>query len=247
MVPGILNFRAVAPFAAAGGRLKPQALFRCGAFDGIAPEGRAALRAAGVRTVFDLRSEQEKGRAPSPLLQYPEFRVRSHAHSIRSGDLAALLEDPCATPEQCRAEMARIYAQMPLVFVDVFALLFRTAATDGAPLAIHCTAGKDRTGIAVALILDLLGVNRADIMEDYLQSNDARDALHAMLYMRTRAAGLGRVMPHLVTTMTTCRPEYLEGMFATVRASHGSTRAYATAALGLTPQMLDDIAAHLVA
>ena len=245
-IGGILNFRSVPPYRAADGRLKSGAFYRCGAFDDIDAEGIAQLERIGLCAIFDLRSEQEKARAPSPLLVHGGFRIVSQSHRIRSGDLSALLENPVATPEQCVASMARIYAESPVTFVEVFGLLFRSAAEQGAPFAVHCTAGKDRTGIAVALLLDLLGVDRSDILEDYLKSNAARAALDAKLGARTRAAGLGRIVPHLIDAISTCRPEYLLGMFDTIDEQFGGTGAYATRALGLDDAALDAIRARFI-
>lgn len=246
-VSEILNFRAVAPLRAAGGRLRPAALFRSGAFEAVSAETVAQLGKLGIKAVFDLRTEKEKARAPSSLLADPAFSVVSLPHNIRAGDLTTLLEDPDATADQIRATMARIYAEAPATFADVFALLFQTAARSGAPFVIHCTAGKDRTGIAVALLLDLLGVDRADILEDYLKTNEARAALDAKLGARIGAAGLGRIMPHLVDAMTACRPEYLDGMFDSIDRDFGGIRTYARISLRLDDRAVDTIAAHFVA
>jgi protein-tyrosine phosphatase len=59
-------------------------------------------------------------------------------------------------------------------------LVTEIAGADG-PVLVHCAAGKDRTGIGVALVLRLLGVHRDDVMADYLLTNDARDAIDRRL------------------------------------------------------------------
>ena len=80
LVPGALNFRAVPGYRAGHGRIRVGALYRSGAMDGMPDAGFAKLRQIGVTTAFDLRSNREKIRRPSPLVQDPGFHVASFAH-----------------------------------------------------------------------------------------------------------------------------------------------------------------------
>lgn len=246
-VPGTLNFRAVAGYATRDGRLRPGALWRSGAFDGIGAEGLQGLRDREVTTVFDLRADIEKTRKPSPLLGQPDFTVATMPHDIRSGDLAAVLRQPGAVPEDAAAVMTAIYRRLLREFDGVYALCLRTVIATKTPVAIHCTAGKDRTGIAVALILDLLGASRADIFDDYLRTNAARDQLRTKLVHREQGADYGPVPPALVEPVIAADPRYLAAMFETLEADHGGSRAYATQALGLSGAELDALAARLLA
>lgn len=243
---GLLNFRAVSPYPATDGRLKPDTLHRSGMFDGATQAGIEHLERIGVTTVFDLRSDREKQRRPSPLLDREGFRVVSHPHDLHSGDLSALLSKPASSAEACRKVMKGIYAKLPSRFSEVYRHYFRTAADDGFPLAIHCTAGKDRTGVAIAMVLELLGVSRDDIMEDYLKSDAARDALRDRFVRRNQGLDFGRVADHLVEPVISADPDYLNAMFIAVDADFGGVETYVSEVLALSPDDVAQLRNHLL-
>lgn len=245
-IPGALNLRPVDSYAAAGWRIRPGALWRSGAFDTIGPEGLAMMRARGVTTAFDLRSTREKARRPSALLTAPGFTVASVAHDMRSGDLTAVLRDPAATPEDCVATMIAIYRRLPRLFAGVYAEALRTVIAAGGAVAIHCTAGKDRTGVAVALILDLLGVSRDDIFEDYQRSNAARDALCAMFDAQDPGPGEPRLPSAKVEPVIAADARYLAAMFEGLEDDFGTPSRYARHTLGLTDAEIAALKARLL-
>jgi protein-tyrosine phosphatase len=95
------------------------------------------------------------------------------------------------------------------------------------PQVFHCTAGKDRTGFAAALLLSALGVDRATIEHDYLLTNQ--------LYKRdARMEGQGH--PHVMKVLWQVQPEFLQAAFDAVDAQHGGMRNYLHGAIGLSPQ-----------
>ena len=97
------------------------------------------------------------------------------------------------------------------------------------PQVFHCTAGKDRTGFAAALLLSALGVDRPTIEHDYLLTNQ--------LYKRdTRLEGQGH--PHVMQVLWQVQPEFLQAAFEAVDAQHGGMQNYLHGAIGLTPQEL---------
>jgi protein-tyrosine phosphatase len=93
----------------------------------------------------------------------------------------------------------------------------------------HCTAGKDRTGFAAALLLSALGVDRATIEHDYLLTNQ--------LYKRdNRLEGSGH--PHVMKVLWQVQPEFLHAAFEAVDQQHGGIQDYLHGAIGLSPQEL---------
>lgn len=245
-VPGTLNFRAVAAYPTRHGRLRPGALWRSGAFDDIGDAGLQAMRARHVTTVFDLRADIEKTHSPSPLLDLPCFTVATLPHDLRSGDLAMVLRQPGARPEDVASVMIAVYRRVLRDFEAIYAHCLRVVIASETPVAIHCTAGKDRTGIAVALILDLLGASRDDILDDYLRSNAARDPLRARLLHRQQASDYGPVPQPLVEPVIAADARYLAAMFETLAAEYGGSLAYARDGLGLSTAELDGLRARLV-
>lgn len=234
VVEGGLNFRSVASYPAAEGRVKARMIYRSGAFEGVGEAGAEAMRRLNVRTAFDLRSDVEKARSPSPLLNLADFTVVSEPHAIRHGDLYAVLADRGSTARQCADVMTRIYETLPGGFAHIYRRYFRTLAGARTPVVVHCAAGKDRTGVVVAMLLELLGVSRDDIMEDYLATNAARDALYRRLIVNSHGVDYGAVAPNLIEPMITANVRYLDAMFSTVARDYGDMNAYAERALHLS-------------
>lgn len=120
------------------------------------------------------------------------------------------------------------------------------ARDDGASL-INCMAGKDRTGMAVAMLHMALGVHRDDIMADYLLTNSAGDVA-----ARIAAGGaairstVGELEPDVLRVMMGVEAEYLDTAFAAIREQHGSEDAFLSNALGVDQPLRDALRARLV-
>ena len=97
-----------------------------------------------------------------------------------------------------------------------FASLFSHLLESNAPLVFHCTAGKDRTGFAAALILLALGVSQEDVMRDYLLTNER-------LKPKTEWRGLS---PEVASVLYRVQPEFLEAAFDVVRSDFSSVEGY---------------------
>lgn len=246
-VEGTLNFRSVADYRTTGGRLKSRSIYRSGAFEGVGEVGAEMMRKLDVRTAFDLRSTAEKARSPSPLLSMAGFTVVTEPHSIRHGDLYALFSAHGSTAEACAGVMRAIYATLPSEFAPIYRRYFMTMINADSLVVVHCAAGKDRTGVVVAMLLELLGVSRADIMDDYLATNVARDALYQRLLRQSHGVDYGAVPEELVEPMITANETYLEAMFATVARDYGDMKGYAGRALGLSHEYLEMLRQRLVA
>jgi protein-tyrosine phosphatase len=154
----------------------------------------------GVRDVVDLRTTSERQvEGPAPLDDHPRVRVRHLSLLPEAGDRARDVDGDVLMPWQAgpeevptpRAEARGVYTAYLRDRPDsVLAALRAVAHSDGAVL-VHCAAGKDRTGVVVALALDLVGVDRDTIVADYLLTGDRIDAIIGRLAgTRTYAANL---------------------------------------------------------
>ncbi|CAN5740069.1 tyrosine-protein phosphatase [soil metagenome] len=162
--------------ASGGGRIRPGALVRSDVLCRLTADGRAALVAHGVRTIIDVRSAEEVAR------DWDVYPFRADAADSR-GDAARPVEYlnvPFTTGrdervwEEIRAAYGAAQSREELNRLDVdtngagiAAIVRAVADAPSGGVLIHCHAGKDRTGLAVALLLALLGVSHEDIADDY--------------------------------------------------------------------------------
>ena len=129
------------------------------------------LEAAGIRHVFDLRSEAEAAEFPDrlpsgasyvrlPMTSDDKFQARTIFQRVVEGEITSYGE----------AEMVEGYLRMLENFGPQFVQVAAPVA-QGEPSVIHCTAGKDRTGVAAMLLLDLAGVAAEHVVADYALSS----------------------------------------------------------------------------
>jgi protein-tyrosine phosphatase len=169
-----LNFRDLGGLPTDDGRAVRRGLiYRSEGPASFFAEHRAELGVLGVRSVCDLRSGVERRLAPNDWCG-PGCRV---LHLDMNTDLRAsgaqvwesLRTQP--SPENARRAMTGNYAAMPAALSPQLPQIAATLLAGELPMIIHCTAGKDRTGVAVAVLLALLGVSREQIMLDYSRSD----------------------------------------------------------------------------
>jgi len=101
------------------------------------------------------------------------------------------------------------------------------------PIVYHCTAGKDRTGWATAVILTILGVPRDQVFADYLLSNSYLAAKNAATISSVKASG-APIDPAFLEPVLTVRRDYLQSAFDEVDRNYGSFDAYVRDGLGIS-------------
>jgi len=201
------------------------------------PEDWQQLAGAGLLTICDLRTVEECAQNPNCVpadLGFTEVacEVRNDLRGDRSL-LNIIVTDP--TDAGAERMMVEIYRRMPRQMTGSMRRIATRLLEGGAPLLIHCTAGKDRTGFAVAMLLHALGVSSDEIVRDYLASRGAplaavqRAAIRKSLASTIPADALDAV----ITPMLDVREVYLETAFRTVDTEFGSREAYLETAAGL--------------
>ena len=168
---GASNFRDLGGYPTSDGRtVRWRQIFRSNHLGHLTDDDVAVLRELGVRSAFDFRGTEERTAA---LCGMPEITV--HSLPVEPTVVAALRAIAAAgTPlstDHAVEVMRDSYSGYVQNNTQHFRTLFAHLLEDRAPLVIHCTAGKDRTGFACALILHTLGVSEDIISEDYLLTN----------------------------------------------------------------------------
>lgn len=169
-----LNFRDIGGLpTAGGGQVRSGILFRSEGPASFFEDHHAELSELGFRSVADLRSTIERDAAPHGWCG-PDCRMLDLDMNT---DLRAQGEDMWLSlgrePTAARAieVMSHNYGLMPQAFLPHLSRMVDALLAQDTPMLVHCTAGKDRTGVVVALFLDLLAVPRPVIMEDYRKSD----------------------------------------------------------------------------
>lgn len=239
---GIHNFRDYGGYAAGGGAIRRGVLYRSGQHAAATARDLDAVDRLGIAFVIDLRGDGE--RVEMPCRRGAGFCGEVlFAPGETAGQELAPHEEAgkgIATAADARAAMTRLYAAMPFrpVLVASMRLYFEALATrDGASL-LHCLAGKDRTGFAVATLHRLLGVHRDDMMADFLLTNTAGDPqariASAAESIRTRYGP--QMTDDAIVALMSVEAPWLETALAAVEERYGSIETYADEVLGVTPE-----------
>jgi protein-tyrosine phosphatase len=235
---GATNFRDLGGYEAADGRrVKWRRLYRSNSLAALTDEDLAHVGGLAIRTICDLRRDEECAEAPSrlPSANAPVVVQLPIGPRRQDSKLYEYLLGGETTEAQMREVMRGIYRDFAIGFMPQYAEFLRyVAAAEHLPLLFHCAAGKDRTGFAAALVLETLGVPRETILEDYALTNDY---LHRNLldkYPDLKS-------PELFHTMMAANPDYLLASYAAVEDTFGSFEAYLERGLGLSPRLREDL------
>jgi protein-tyrosine phosphatase len=208
------------------------------------PEHTEAYRALGIRTVLDLRSSGEMGRAASVWpeaagAEYVALPVEeggegdtNYVHEIRTG----------ARTGFDAADMAAYYGlTLQRRTAEFGAALRLLADPDRLPVLVHCAAGKDRTGLLVALLLEALGVRRETVVAEY--------ALTGILRPR-RVEAYAHLFEGVdldaVATLFDSPAAAMDAALTALEAEFGSVEGYLVDACGVTRSELDSLRVNLL-
>lgn len=221
---GASNFRDLGGYTGTNGRpLKWRKLFRSDHLGDLTRADIARLSALGLTRVCDFRGKNERETHPCAL---PGPQV--HALSIEPTVVQALQDFAQRNKGINEADAVRLMQQTYRAFVTDnsprFAELFQHLLQDGSPLVFHCTAGKDRTGFAAAILLGALGVQRDAIVGDYMLTND--------LYKPPEMVA-GGAPPQVRAAVRRVQPDYLQASLDVVEADFGGLDKYLHKAMGL--------------
>lgn len=211
------NFRDLGGYRTADGRtVKWGLLFRSGSMHGLTPADYDYLGRLGIRVVCDFRDNHERAAEPvawpaakAPLVLAEDYDMRQGM--LPPGDMRSW------TGEQARAGLASTYPKMLAMFGGQYRRMFVELLAGHAPLAFNCSAGKDRTGIAAALLLTALGVPRATVIDDYLLTNRYLDAAKMVAGNAKNAPagnGLAAMPRDVIAAFMTADRSYIEAALA---------------------------------
>ncbi|MDO7842461.1 tyrosine-protein phosphatase [Sphingomonas immobilis] len=166
------NFRDLGGYPAGGGRhVVWGKLFRSGSMHGLTARDYAYLQTRGIVVVCDFRDTRERTAEPAAWPAGAAPRVLSDDYQLDMKQFFPAGDPKGWTAEQARVAMTASYPHMLGQFEGQYRRMFAELLAGHAPLAFNCSAGKDRSGVAAALLLTALGVPRETVISDYLLTN----------------------------------------------------------------------------
>jgi protein tyrosine/serine phosphatase len=246
---GINNFRDYGDYpTVGGGRVRRGAFWRSGQHVAASDADLERIARIPLATVTDLRGDSE--RTLNPCRRHAAFAAQVLTCEGETAELASHIDAAkgVLTAQDAGKAMRRLYAGMPyranlvVVLKRHFAAL---AAGEGASL-IHCFAGKDRTGLSVALTHHVLGVHPDDAMADYLLTNEAMTGRDFRGNAGSGSSRYDKLDPGAARALQGVDASYLESGLAAIRDSHGSIDAYLAQALDVDQARQAGIRANFI-
>ena len=240
---GARNFRDLGGYVAAEGKsVVWGALYRSDTLDHITEPDVARLSKLALAAVVDFRTPMEKSASaksvPTPAEVALPIPADGNGPSVTS--LLAMLK---ASPTAATAErfMVTTYEQLPQTGATAFRGYFDRLKTCRGPVLMHCTAGKDRTGVASAFLLTILAVPRSVIYDDYLESNElfaespvARQQLSGLLRMVGGTSSDKPVPESALLPLFRVERRYLDATFDSIDKMPGGWTEYRRTVLGVS-------------
>ncbi|MDL9980427.1 tyrosine-protein phosphatase [Microbacterium sp. ASV49] len=229
---GSVNFRDVGGLSAGPARVREGVLFRSGNLARLEPAGTAAIGDLGIRSIIDLRDDDEVTHAPSRLAG---LELAVHRVPLFLGSVESFFTRDLSLEEMYRALIDDSAASIAEVVRGI---------AGGSPVLVHCTVGKDRTGVTVALALAAAGVDEDAVVADYARTESLLPAARNRAVV-TRLKALHPDAVHLEELATRSPASVMRGMLAYVADRHGSATGYLRDS-GLTAAELTELRGRLL-
>lgn len=263
-IEGVINFRDLGGYLTGDGReVKWGQLYRSAQLDRLSQKGIDDMAAMGIQVVVDLRFSDETNRYPTIREAVPDADLLSwhdEAETQATGesdDIQRSWKDSLATndPDQVREAMRVNYPKKLYSHRAIYRTMLLRLSQGQLPLVFHCAAGKDRTGVAAALILSLLGVSNEQIIADYLLTQN--EIQHLLETWMSGGAGhnddsadfqkkLASYPRNVVQPVFDADERYIQTLLSYVDSRYGGFMNYAAEKLELSQGDIDGLKANLL-
>ncbi|MCI9859014.1 tyrosine-protein phosphatase [Microbacterium proteolyticum] len=213
LVSGATNFRDVGGLRAGDGRTRDGVLFRSGNLVAVDDAGVRTLRQLGIRRVIDLRDDAEVAHAPSRL---DDLAVDVQHEPLFLGSVASFFAKDLS--------LDALYAAIVDDSADRVVAVVR-GILSAQPVLVHCTVGKDRTGVTVAIALDAAGVDREAVIADYARTEQLLPAERNAAVLRAIRALHPRAV-HAEALATRSPAPVMRTLLERLDREHGSPAGY---------------------
>jgi protein-tyrosine phosphatase len=238
------NFRDIGGYETRdGASVRWGLLYRSNNLSDLSNRDLRYLTRLGIQLVCDFRSTAERVREPNRELMGTQAETAELTISVEGVDPGEM-QERIRTGRLSAGSLERVMLAAYRSFVtehsDQFAAMFdRILQPDNLPTIVHCTAGKDRTGFASAMILLALGVPRETVFEDYMATNRYRAGYKKWITRLVPIYSLFRTSGEEIEPILDARRPYLQASLDTIEELYGSVPAYLEQRLGVSPEEQD--------
>lgn len=228
---GAVNFRDLGGYTNTEyRRIRMGRIYRAADISKLTDADMQELKKRKIYTVVDFRSQEESAGAPDRLLPGADYLLLSAGNGDTSG-LAGFIQGYASGVDV----MMAFYSDIS-TFREKYRPFFRKllALPDTSAMVFHCSAGKDRTGIAAALLLYALDVPMETILADYAATNVyRREENEKKINHMADTQGIDRQM---ATQIMDANPQYLQAAFDAIKRKYGSIDLFIYSELGITEE-----------
>jgi protein-tyrosine phosphatase len=249
---GAPNFRDIGGYTTGDGHhVRWGEVYRSNELSKLTAADAARVDSLHIATVVDLRTDEERSRAPSVWTHEPANVYLSPKPTLAPVMHTILAE--AGTPEGARSGLIEFYAHMPDDYRTEYAAMFHRIAAGDLPMVVHCTAGKDRTGVAMALLLTAVGVPRETVVDDYALTEKlvppAAGAAKAPAPVGgavPAASPLSQLPEESRRALWRSDPQYIQSALDSMQHEYGSIDAYLERGLGLSRREIRAVRTNMV-
>lgn len=263
-IEGAINFRDLGGYHTSDGRrVKWGKVFRSAQLDRLSERGIEQLVALNLKAVVDLRFAQESDRYPTiraavpnaEMLAWKDAEFVDSKHQGQSMQMSWKDSLDTHDPAQVREAMRINYPKKLYSHRVIYKEMLLRLIDEQTPLVFHCAAGKDRTGVAAAIILSLLGVSDELIIEDYLVTQIAMQHLvenwvaggatdkHEYDDFQSRLASYPKAV---VQPVFDADEAYIQTLLDYVNETYQGFENYALTTMEMSPESIDSLRERLL-
>jgi protein-tyrosine phosphatase len=249
---GFSNFRDLGGYPADGGtQVKWGVLYRSGHLARMKSSDLKRFKRLGIDTIIDFRSDQEREKDPNRLpdllhLKTLSIPILDPSTSSWAEELKTAIQNREYHDFDPSEKMREWYQELAVGHIGQYKRFVQAVFdAQGAPVLWHCTAGKDRTGIAAAILLRVLGVSQDIVEKDYLLSAKYADQRKSLIWMLRLSRGKGAA--ETIQTFFKVKKVWIKAAFQAIDDHWGDFESYSHAALGLSASQIEQLRRNLLA
>lgn len=226
-------------------RIQRGKLFRSDKLSKLSDNDIVKIKELNIRYIIDFRSETERNHSPNIIIDGITYINLPIDASNDMNEIKDVVNGISNKP--IKQFLIDINKDFILKYHSIFLKFISIVLEKKEPILFHCTAGKDRTGFASALILYLLDFSKTDIYQEYMYTNECmKDGLEDILIYISSLLNIDVDKAKLLIPLLGVDREFLDSAFTTAIDEHGSFDNFIYKKLGITMEMKEDLKNYLL-